>query len=97
MLVVQHQLVSTEYFMDSMQEWEAAEFYDVLTYAGYRDWEQTRLLLSCHVDHRKVRKLTDIIRFPWDPDGQTDSEREISNEQIEQLKKMSDDYIKNMK
>lgn len=82
--------------MDVMQEWEAAEFYDVLNYADYSGWEQTRLVLSCYVDHKKVKKLSDIIRFPWDSDNKN-TDIEISNEQISRLKKMSEEYAKNMK
>lgn len=83
--------------MDSMAEWEVIEFYDVIDYADYCTWEQTRLLLSCYVDHKKVKKLSDIIKFPWDSDKQKDeAEKEISKEDIERLKNLSQRMSKNM-
>lgn len=78
-----------------MQEWEVMEFYNVINYSGYREWEQTRLILSCFVDHKKVKKLSDIIKFPWDSEYKKD-EHKISNEDIARLKKMSEEYAKNM-
>lgn len=79
--------------MDIMQEWEMIEFTDVVEYAGYSSWEQTRLLISCWVNSKKVKKLSDILKFPWDSDKNNDIE--ISNEDINRLKKLSQNYIKN--
>lgn len=89
--------MTSEYFMDSMAEWEVIEFYDVINYADYVTWEQTRLLLSCYVDHKKVKKLSDIMKFPWDNDRiEKSSDTNISNEDIERLKKMAQQISKNM-
>ena len=92
--MVQHRLVSLEYFMDKMEEWEVVELYDVVGYAEYSSWEQTRLILSCYADTKKVKKLSDIIKFPWDKDGQNDKSKEMTNEQRDKLRKMSEDYAK---
>lgn len=76
--------------MDKMQEYEIADFYSVLDYTDYQIWEQTRLLLSCHVDHRKVKKLTDIMKFPWDKDySKKDKDIEISNEDVLRLRMLA--------
>ncbi len=83
--------------MDSMPEWEVIEFYDVLNYADYCTWEQTRLLLSCYVDHKKVKKLSDIVKFPWDEEKtHNEEDKEISKEDIERLKNLSQQMSKNM-
>ena len=74
--------------MDKMQEYEIADFYSVLDYTDYQIWEQTRLLLSCHVDHRKVKKLTDIMKFPWDKDY-SKKDIEISNEDVSRLRMLA--------
>ena len=76
--------------MDKMQEYEIADFYSVLDYTDYQIWEQTRLLLSCHVDHKKVKKLTDIMKFPWDKDySKQDKDIEISNEDVSRLRMLA--------
>lgn len=83
--------------MDSMTEWEVMEFFDVINYADYATWEQTRLFLSCYVDHKKVKKLSDIIKFPWDDEKtHEETDKEISKEDIERLKKLSQRMSKNM-
>lgn len=83
--------------MDSMTEWEVIEFYDVINYADYVTWEQTRLLLSCYVDHKKVKKLSDIIKFPWDDEKiHNEADKEITKEDIERLKNLSQRMSKNM-
>lgn len=83
--------------MDKMEEWELLEFFDVLDYSEYISWEQTRLLLSCHADRKKVKKLTDIIEFPWDNEnGNIETQKRISNEDINRLKELSKVYIKTL-
>lgn len=87
--------------MDTMQEWEVADLYKCLDYADYHTWEQTRLLLSCYVDHKKVKKLTDIMKFPWDNEiSKTNDDKEISDEDISRLrmlaqKQLSKNILKN--
>lgn len=81
--------------MDKMEEWELVEFFDVLDYSGFNSWEQTRMLLSCYADRKKVKKLSDIIRFPWDAEYKNnDKNIEISNEQIQHLKKKAEYFSK---
>lgn len=80
--------------MDKMQVWELNEYYDVLNYADYATWEQTRYYLACHVDHKKVKNITDIMKFPWDNINTGD--KEISNEQIHKLKTKAAAYLKNI-
>lgn len=76
--------------MDRMQEWEVADLYGVIDYADYHTWEQTRLLLSCYVDHKKVKKLTDIMKFPWDKEiSKSDDGKEISTEDISRLRMLA--------
>lgn len=80
--------------MDKMEEWEMLELNDVVEYSGYTSWEQTRLLLSCYVDSKKVHKLSDIIKFPWDKESSS-TNQEISNDDINRLRQLSQAYIKN--
>ena len=81
--------------MDKLEEWEVLEFYDIIDYSEYASWEQTRLLMSMNVDHKKVKKLSDIIKFPWDEDYKKD-DIEISADDIKRLKQMSEVYSKKL-
>lgn len=81
--------------MDSMQEWEVAELYGAIEYADYHTWEQTRLLLSCHVDHKKVKKLTDIMKFPWDKEVTQTNNIEISKQDISRLGMLAEKLSQN--
>lgn len=82
--------------MDEMEEWEVMEFLDVINYADSVGWEQTRILLSCYADKKKVHKLSDIIEFPWDEDNKNNKDKEISNEEIIKLKQKASNYLKNI-
>lgn len=81
--------------MDKLEEWEVLEFYDIIDYSDFASWEQTRLLMSMNVDHKKVKKLSDIIKFPWDKDYNKD-DIEISADDIKRLKQMSEVYSKKL-
>lgn len=81
--------------MDKLEEWEVLEFYDIIDYSDFASWEQTRLLMSMNVDHKKVKKLSDIIQFPWDKDYNQD-DIEISADDIKRLKQMSEVYSKKL-
>lgn len=91
-LVVMHKVVTSGYFMDEMQYWEALELCNFLPYIDYASWEQTRILLSIHANKKKVRKLSDLMQFAWDRNKE---ETEITNEQKERLKMMAESYLKN--
>ncbi len=86
--------------MDKMQPYEAAEFFRYLSYVDMNGWEQTRLLISCWVDHKNVEKLSDIIKFPWDKDVNKDdyNEQEVTQKEAKELEKLSsmifEKYIK---
>lgn len=82
--------------MDKMEDWELFELYNVIQYSDRNSWEQTRMMLSCHTNPKKVHKLQDIITFPWekettnnDYDNMTDEEKyEYRMKQRELLKKL---------
>lgn len=82
--------------MDKMQDWEVAELYNVIPFCDYALWESTRMLLSTQVDHKKVKKLTDIITFAWDKEG-TKKDTSMSNQDKARLKAMSEAYGKLLK
>lgn len=88
-------MVTVEYFMDKMQEWEVAELYNTMQFSEYHSWEQTRLLLSCYVDRKKVKSLQDIIRFAWD-EKDDNSYDELSETEKKKKREAARKLLKNM-
>lgn len=81
--------------MEKLEDWETLELINYIQFANSQEWEMTRLLLSCYVDHKKVKKLTDIIQFPWDEDYVKDEvKKTISNEDIQRLKTKANELSK---
>lgn len=98
-LVVQYKLVSAEYFMDKMQEWELYEFTNVIEYDNFISWQQTRLLMYiiAQVNSRKKLKLKDICTLPWEMEMEEEEHNiEMSNEDRDRLRKMAEDLTKKL-
>lgn len=92
-----NRLMTSEYFMDKLEEWELLEFFDVLEYAEYIWWDAARFLFSSQLDTKKVKKLSDIVKFPWDNDQTKEkSNIEITNEEIARMKKLQEEYLKKL-
>ena len=85
--MIEYKLVSVEYFMDKLQDWEVYDIYNMLQYADSPQWEQTRYLMYvvAQVNSRKQLKLTDILKFPWDQEGGL-AKTTISDDEIKALK-----------
>lgn len=96
LLVVQYKLLTISEFMDNIEEWEAMELVNVIEFAYTPQWEMTRLLLMPNADKKKVKKVTDLIEFPWDKEY-TPKNKEISNEQIATLKSKANEMLKYIK
>ena len=100
-LVVGYKVVSHEYFMDKMQEYEIHDFYNALHYADINDWQQTRWLLYviAQVNSKKKLKMEEILSLPCDKGWKEKhtGNKEISNEEISQLKQMAKDVSKFIK
>jgi hypothetical protein len=73
--------------MDNIQEWEIVELINTVQFSDAQQWEMTRLLLSCYVDKKKVKNITDIIQFPWDINYiEQEHNQEITNDDIDKMK-----------
>lgn len=89
-LVFQFKVVTVEYFMDKMTEWEINDIMDNLPYLDRNLWETCRLntYINMRMNTTKELELTDIIKFKWD-DVSNNTDKggiEISNEDIQRLK-----------
>jgi len=99
-LVVQYKLVTIQYFMDEMQEYEVHELYNALAYANSNEWEMTRWLLYAIIqtNSRKKIKIEDVIKFPWDKGYEYNKlEKEISTDDVNRLRAKSKEILKNIK
>lgn len=76
--------------MDTLQDWEVYDFYNMLQYADTASWEQTRWLMyvMAQINSRKQLKVTDILRFAWDEDAKKN--QMITKEEIERLKEKAE-------
>lgn len=63
-------------------------------YAVKDSWEQARFIayMTAHVNSKNKLALTDIIQFPWEKDTE-DEDKTISSEDIERLRKESQEYL----
>jgi hypothetical protein len=80
--------------MDEMQDWEIQDCLDNIPYLNFTEWETARLnaYVTAQVNNKKKLKFQDIAKFAWDSEVEEKetSDIEISNEDIERLKKKSE-------
>lgn len=78
--------------MDSCTEWELNDMIDNLPYLDRTQWETARLnaYVTAQVNSRKQLTQKDILTFKWEnKEERMESDIEISNEDIDRLKKLS--------
>lgn len=87
-LVFQFRVVSVEYFMDTMTEWEINDIIDNLPYLDRNMWEACRLSawITIQANSRDEVAMQDVLKFKWDDASVSTKEIEISNEDIERLR-----------
>lgn len=95
-LCFEFKVVSIEYFMDKMQQYEIDTILDNLAFINRTDWERTRLEIysNLQMNTKKKLKTTDVITFPWEKEEQEEHITEISNEDVERLKMEAKKYEK---
>ena len=85
MLVIEHKLVTYDYFMDSLQVYEVGLLVDMIPWSAKQSYEQTRLLLwgvlSPYLKQKKSPKqilplVTDIVH----------TEKALPDEELNELR-----------
>jgi hypothetical protein len=78
-----------EYFLDDLQDYELALIIENIPYADRTFWEVGRFIAHANIqkETRKSIKPTSILKLPWDIDIE---KTKISNEEIERLKRQSE-------
>lgn len=91
----QYKVVSVEYFMDSLQEYEIEPIVQNIPFIEKGDWERTRFLAYCNIQKSSTKKINpQIIVFPWEKeDDNTDqispNSEPLTKEDIQRLKERS--------
>ena len=89
MICFEYELVTVQYFLDEMPLWDLNDLLVGISYKGRPDWERMRisayLTMSPHCKRLDMKK---ILPFSWDTD---DRDIEMSNEEVERLKKLLDE------
>lgn len=96
-LVVQFKLVSLEYFLDQMTEYELYIMYDNLEYSDFNTKEMSRILgyIIAQTQSRKKLKPDEIIQFPWDENYKEKSIHKVDTEEdIQRAKQFRDKFEK---
>lgn len=96
MLVFDYKIVQIDYFLDEMLSYEIPLFIDNLIYVDKGGWEQTRLIVYSigSLFAKKKVSLTEFLKLPWDKDIELEKTTEISNDEIIDLKKKSEEMLK---
>lgn len=83
--------------MDEMQDYEVSDLIESLEFADRNLWEMTRLIMYQNIQMNTKKKIDikDIIKFKWDTDQAI--EQDISNNEVERLRKQAEAISKNMK
>lgn len=102
LFVFRKKMVTYEYFMDKIQDWEVSLLADSVT-SGYREeWEMTRWLVYSIIQPNLKKGMRDkpmkeIIPLPFDEEDTEEQDIEITNEQINILKRRSEALSKKIK
>lgn len=85
--------------MDKMKDYEVYLLLDNIQYSEKNDWERSRFesYVVAQVNNKKKIKPTDLIKFSWDNEHNDKASTEISTQDIERLKKKSEEIIKQNK
>lgn len=87
-------MVTSDYFLNKMESWEAMEMVGMMDYADKNSWEQTRAQVYVATQSNSKRKLkpTEVMKFAWDDDKIEDGTltKEITVDEKERLKKRAE-------
>lgn len=93
-----YKIVTQNYFLDEMQSYEVPFLLENLSRIDRNGWEQTRLIVYAigSLFAKKQKSITDFLKLPWDEvveSVETEKITEISNDDIERLKKLSNEML----
>lgn len=86
--MLEYRVVSLEYFLDKLRDYELNIVLSNLQYADRPQWEQTRLLGYINAQTQSTKRLdfSDICTFPWEHGEENNEEEETTEEQLQALR-----------
>lgn len=77
--------------MEECTEWELNDIVSNIPYVDRNIWEASRMqaYVTAQVNSRKKLELTDICKFKWEETPEEETDIEITDSDIERLKKLS--------
>lgn len=80
-------MVSLDYFLDRMRDYELNIVLSNINYIDRPQWEQTRLLGYINAQTQSTKRLdfSDICVFPWEREEEIETEEE-TEEQLQALR-----------
>jgi len=100
-LCFEYRVVTVEYFLDQMQDYEVPLLLDGLKYLDRNQWEQSRLhyALLVNMFSKEKHSAMELIPMPWD-DGYKEHEEhetEMSNEDRDRLQERAEKLARMIK
>jgi hypothetical protein len=92
MLVITNHVLSYEYFCDELQDWELIWLLKNQHYAYKNEWEMTRYQLYYAIapyTKNKSKSIQEFFPLSTDKEIKEEHKTEITNDEIEQLRKMA--------
>ena len=85
-----------DYVLDFMEWYEINAAMKYNYYSSKSGWEQARLVayMIAQTNSKRTLQMDEIVKFPWEDEDDTPSKTSITKEEIEQLKKEAEQYLK---
>ena len=85
-----------EYVLDRMQWYEINAAMKYHYYSIKDGWEQARLIayMIAQVNSKRTLKMDEIVKFPWEEKDDEPAKTSITKEEIEQLERDAQEYLK---
>ena len=95
-ILTQQMGYAPDYVLDKMQWYEINAAMKYQHYSIKDGWEQARLVayMVAQVNSKRTLTMDEIVKFPWENEDDTPAKTAITKEEIEQLKKEADQYLK---
>lgn len=84
---MEHKVVSVEYFLEEITDWEVAELLDLLPWADRATWESARMqaYINASIWCKKSMAPEDLVTLPWEKSS--DNTIPITDAELEAAKR----------
>lgn len=95
-MLTQQMGYAPDYVLDNMEWYEINAAMKYNYYSCKSGWEQARLIayMVAQVNSKRTLKMEDIVKFPWEEDDDEPVKTTITKEEIEQLQREAEKYLK---